>query len=279
MGAAGAAAQGPVVFRAEVAAVHVDVFVTSRSRPVGGLRAEDFEVLDNGVRQAVTLVAAEAVPVEALLVFDTSGSVRGAKLADLKAAARTFVDGLGPRDEVDLLAFSHELRGQGPSRPARAALREALEGLGAGGATALYDALYVAFRRPSGAGRPMIVLFTDGDDNRSWLGPEELREANLRSNALLYVVATASPKSRSALLVRELAEATGGRYWRAESSRRLQERFLDILDEMRTRYLLSYEPRGVERTGRHRLEVKVKGRKAEVRHRREYVVSGPSPGR
>jgi hypothetical protein len=48
---------------------------------------------------------------------------------------------------------------------------------------------------------------------------------------------------------------------------------------MRTRYLLSYEPRGVERTGRHRLEVKVKGRKAEVRHRREYVVSGPSPGR
>ena len=40
--------------------------------------------------------------------------------------------------------------------------------------------------------------------------------------------------------------------------------------DFRTRYLLSYVPAGVEPTGWHRLEVKVKGRDATVKARRGY---------
>ena len=70
-----------------------------------------------------------------------------------------------------------------------------------------------------------------------------------------------------------LAEATGGRVWSAEGSHALDQTFLRILEEMRTRYLLSYEPGPEAREGWHRLTVKVKGGKATVRSRPGYFLS------
>lgn len=266
--------QSPPVFRAEVEAVYVDVFVTSRDEPVTGLGADDFEVTDNGVGQHATLVQLERVGVNALLLFDMSGSVKGPKLADLKLAGHAFVDGLADRDEGALLAFSHELSLKCRSTSDRTALDQALDRLAPGGATALYDALYVALKLPPGRGRPLIVLFTDGEDNISWLGREEVRDAVLQSSALLHVVGTAGSRDAAdSPFLKEMAEATGGRSWSAATSKGLRQRFLDILSAMRTRYLLTYEPRGVERSGRHRIKVAVKGRKLDVRHRREYVVA------
>src|SRR5262249_2256673 len=153
------------------------------------------------------------------------------------------------------------------------ALHQALDRLEAEGATSLYDALYVAFKLPAGAGhRPLVVLFTDGEDNHSWLGRDDVRDAVLQSAALLHVVGFGSRDDPEAAFLREIAETTGGRSWNAATSKDLRRRFLDILNAMRTRYLLTYEPRGVSLAGRHRLSVAVKGRKLDVRHRKEYVV-------
>jgi Ca-activated chloride channel family protein len=269
--------QAPPTFAAEVAAVYVDVFVTARDRPVAGLGTSDFVVTDDGVPQAATLVETDTVPLACLLLFDTSGSVKGQRLRDLMAAGHAFVDGLGTRDEGALLAFSDELSLLARPGVERASLQKALDGLRPGGATALYDALYVAFKLPFGQGRPLIVLFTDGEDNVSWLGREEVREAALQSSALLYVVAAGESDAPEAAFLRETAEGTGGRFWSAAGGRRLTERFLDVLGSMRSRYLLTYEPRGVKAGGVHRLKIEVKGRKVDVRHRREYVVSGTGP--
>lgn len=264
--------QAPPVFRAEVEVVYVDVFVTSRDEPVTGLGAADFEVTDNGVRQQPTLVQLERVGISAILLFDMSGSVKGAKLADLKAAGHAFVDGLGERDEGALLAFSHELSLKSPATSDRAALHQALDRLAPEGATALYDALYTALKLPLGSGRPLILLFTDGEDNVSWLGRDAVRQAVLQSTALLHVVATGSRDEPDAAFLKEMAEITGGTSWSSATSKSLRQRFLDILSAMRTRYLLTYEPTGVKRIGRHQLKVTVKGRRLDVRHRREYVV-------
>jgi Ca-activated chloride channel family protein len=265
--------QTPPTFRAEVDAVYVDVFVTSRGEPVRGLGAGDFEVTDNGVKQEVTLVQLETVGITTLLLFDMSGSVKGARLADLKAAGHAFLDGLDERDEGALMAFSHQLLLKSDATSDRATLHEALERLVPGGATALYDALYVALKLPLGRGRPLIVLFTDGEDNVSWLGRDEVKEAILQSTALLQVVVTGSRDEPGGAFLREMAEATGGRAWNAATSKGLRQRFLDILSAMRTRYLLTYEPRGVKPTGRHHLKVAVRGRKVDVRHRRDYLVN------
>src|SRR5262245_957760 len=102
-------AQHPPEFRSSVEAVYVDVFVTRDGRPVPGLEASSFEVKDNGVRQSVKRVAAESVPLHAVLVFDTSSSLSGPRLHALKAAGDAFLAGLRPSDEVALVGFSEEV--------------------------------------------------------------------------------------------------------------------------------------------------------------------------
>ena len=304
----------PPVFSAGVEAVYLDVFVTSRGQPVGALAAADFDVRDNDVPQAPTLVDRQSVGLTAALVFDASGSVAGEKLSQLRAAGHAFIDGLGERDSASLLTFSEEvLLPVAPTRD-RAALHRALDRIGTRGATAVRDALYVALRQPREGGRPMVVLFTDGEDVVSWLTPEEILACARQSDVLVDVVASperpdpmaeyrAAVRQPDALrqeqgaptttswertprgpeesahvrFLRQVAETTGGALWTAASTD-LPRVFREILEATRTCYVLSYELRGVPRTGRHRLKVSVKGRRVDVRARTEYVVPAP-PGR
>src|SRR5713101_2888268 len=65
-------ASPPPVFEASVAKVYVDAFVTSGDRPVRGLRAEDFELSDDGVPQQVEMVGLEQAPLTVVLALDVS---------------------------------------------------------------------------------------------------------------------------------------------------------------------------------------------------------------
>ena len=66
-------AQQTPVFRAGTCVVTVDVFVRAGSTVVSGLAAEDFLVLDNGVRQDVERIDAARVPLDVSLLVDVSG--------------------------------------------------------------------------------------------------------------------------------------------------------------------------------------------------------------
>jgi VWFA-related protein len=162
-------------------------------------------------------------------------------------------------------------------------VRQALARLRAGGATAAYDALYAGIVLSEGERRSLIVLFTDGEDNSSWLGEADLRTVAQRSNALVHVVGWRAPRSaeeqRKTPLpqespqergLREIAEAAGGRYWQADSPERLRKAFSEIADAMGHRYVLRYEPTGVARDGWHRIELRLRGVKGEVHVRRGY---------
>jgi len=280
-------AQQPLpTFEASVESVYVDVFVARGGAPVTGLAASDFEVLDNGVVQNARLADVSRTPLTATLAFDVSGSLAGERLAQLRAAGHAFVDHLGPTDDVGLLAFSHELSLIIPHTRDSAALHKGLDGFGPGGQTALYDALYAALRLPAGPGRTLVVAFTDGEDNASWLDAEQVLAVAEESNTLVHVVSLgrapdpapgAPPPAETAYAhaLRRISEATGGRVWNAAAPADLPRAFVGILDELRTRYLLAYEPTGVTRAGRHRLEVRVRGGQGQVRARPGYFVAPP----
>jgi hypothetical protein len=68
----------------------------------------------------------------------------------------------------------------------------------------------------------------------------------------------------------ELAQRTGGQALGVETSGKLRDAFERIIMEFRSRYLLTYTPRGVDTPGWHRIEVKVKGQRATVQARRGY---------
>lgn len=287
--AALAVAQKPPVFRAGVETVYLDVFVTRQDEPVLGLADHDFVVTDNGVAQAVRLMDLETQPFSAVLAFDASTSVSGGKLEQLRAAAQAFAARLGPRDTAALVTFSQKIKLRQPPTLDRDALRGALLGISPGGLTALVDAVFFCLKRGWGPGRPLIVLFTDGADNASFLSNEELLRAARESTALLQVVGSSErppeqpqPLSNAAprrdepgyaYLLRRAAETTGGAFWWADSDA-LGPAFLKVLEAANARYLLAYEPRGVAREGRHRLKVSVKRSGVQVRARQEYVVPG-----
>ena len=272
----------PLVFRSQVAAVYVDAFVSRGGRPLPDLRASDFELRDNGVRQQVELLTAASRPLSALMVFDTSSSMTGDRLEALREAAAAFLDGLRPADAAGLVAFDEDVVWLAEPTPDKAVARRALSRLRGQGWTAVFDALYAGILL-SGGEPPLVVLFTDGEDNMSWLGVADLRLAAERSNALVHVVGwrppisfaarplppwlTESPQERS---LREIAEAAGGRFWRADSPARLREAFGAIADAMGHRYVLRYEPTGVARDGWHRIDARLRGVKGDVHVRRGY---------
>jgi VWFA-related protein len=276
-------AQAPPVFRAQVEEVYVDVFVTRSGQPAPGLRAANFELKDNRVAQKLELLSAESHPILAIRVFDISSSMDGERLAALRAAGEAFLGGLRPADRAALVAFSDQITLLAEPTRDKVVVRAALASLRASGATSVFDALFAAITLSDRSLRPLVVLFTDGEDNTSWLGERQIRAMVERSNALVHVVGWRPPPHRqngrlvpvlsaSEPVLREIAEASGGRFWGADSPERLKQAFSAVADAMRHRYVLRYEAQGVKREGWHRIEVRLKGTKGDAQTRRGYWV-------
>jgi VWFA-related protein len=269
--------QPPPVFASSVEYVYVDVFVSQGERSVPGLRAADFELRDDGVPQSAELVSAESRPVQAALVFDASSSVAGDKMASLRSAGAAFLDGLGPKDEASLFAFSHEIDWRAQPTTDKDVVRESLAGVRAAGATSAYDALYAALVLADPRKASLIALFTDGEDNVSILGGAEVRRVAEISNALVHVVSAAEPSASTGRgtdrTLREIAEDSGGKFWSAGTSKDLRAAFAAIAASIGERYVLRYQPRGVKRAGWHPLTVRLRNAKGTVRARRGYWVA------
>lgn len=272
-----AAAQAPL-FRASVSVVRFDVLVTDNGRPVPGLSASDFEVRDNGAVQQVDVAPGDRDPVDVLLVFDRSGSTRGPTLERLRESALSVLDTLGGDDRAGLMVFNHRLGFDVPFGE-HDRLRAEVRALEAESSTALLDAVSAAFTLSGGSSRrTLVLLFTDGTDTLSWM-PEPLVLQQARSaDAVLYVVAM-RPRDvsyreveRSDLQLRTLSEASGGRLLRANGPEQLRERFLEVLSEMRARYVLTYAATDGDRPGWHDVSVRLKGRSGRVTARAGYTV-------
>ncbi len=277
-------AQQPT-FRAGVDVVKVDVSIARGVEHVSGLTAENFEVFDNGVKQKITNVATAQVPLEVYLVLDMSGSVEGEPLAQLKRAANALVDGLVPADRVALLTFTTTVTVRQELTNNFQAFKAALAEAAPSGYTAIYDAVLkaISMREPKD-NRAIVVVFTDEGDNRSRSTTKQVIDAAERSDVTAYGVS--APTARSTGFgagpglappqfqigfLRSLADATGGRVFRASARMPLEDLFELVLDDARTRYVLTYSP---DKTtpGWHKLNVKLVGAKGDVVARRGYFV-------
>lgn len=268
LSATAVAAQQPT-FSSRVDAIRLDVLVTDRGQVVRGLRPQDFEVRDEGVLQEVDFVSLEKLPLNVVLGLDVSVSVSGERLDHLRRAGDALLLRLAGDDRAALLTFSHvvrlphELTGDIPS------IRQALATVAPSGQTSLVDGASAAIALSgSDVGRSLLIIFSDGVDTASFLSPDVVLQSARRADVVAYGVAM---RSRiSPMFLKELGSLTGGSVIEIESTKDLSQTFLGILDEFRERYLLSYSPRGVPATGWHRLDVRVKGRRATVSARAGY---------
>jgi VWFA-related protein len=283
-----AAPQQAPVFRAGVDVVSVDVSVSRSGEHIAGLDAKNFDVFDNGVRQKIDKVRLEEVPIDAYLVFDVSGSIAGDKLAQLQRAANAFVDGLTPRDQVALITFAKSVTIQQALTGDFAAFRRSLSEIKAGGQTALYDATARTIKlRERNDRRAIVLILTDQGDNASEVTQKQVVGLAERSDVIVYgVLAEDEAASMGVMrggmgfrsgsgfqigILRTLADTTGGRVFRSNPRLPLDEVFGLVLDDARTRYILTYVPDKTT-TGWHKLQVKLVDAKGDVVARRGYFV-------
>jgi hypothetical protein len=106
LGIAAASAQDDVIFRSGVSLVRVDAeAVDTNGRVVPGLTRDDFRVLDGGQPQPLVNFSFEEEPLDLILLFDTSGSMRGKLLSVVRATELGFHE-LHKGDRVSVRVFS-----------------------------------------------------------------------------------------------------------------------------------------------------------------------------
>jgi len=257
-------------FSSRIEAVRVDVLVTDGSKPILGLGREDFEILDNGVPQAVDLVSFDEVPLNVILALDMSDSVAGERLDRLRDGGSKVLAALKSGDQAALVTFSHAVQLGARLTSDVASVQAALAETGGSGQTALIDGSYAGIMvGESDAGRALLIVFSDGVDTSSWLRADAVLDTARRADVVVYGVSVVSRLKPEFL--REITSLTGGRLFEIEKATNLAATFLSILEEFRHRYLVSYTPKGVSKDGWHKLDVRVKNRRATIKARPGYL--------
>jgi Ca-activated chloride channel family protein len=270
-GALSVAAQVPTI-SVKTEEVRVDVLVTANNKPVHGLSAADFEVFDNGVRQKVHFAIQEHTPFNAVLVLDISESVAGERLFHLKSAGRMFLDELRKEERAALVTFSQAVSLDAELTDNVSHVKAQLGNVQSFGNTSLLDASYAGLMvAESRSGRPLLILFSDGLDTSSWLTHDAVLQTAKHSDVVVYAVSAGQHPKMTFL--NDLTQFTGGALFKVESTRDLGAVFLNILEEFRQRYLLTYSPSGALSAGWHQLEVRVKRRSLKIKARPGYFVS------
>lgn len=253
--------------------ISIAPIVTDRSgRYVPGLTAKNFTILDDGLPRRIETFDATDSPLSAVLVLDVSGSMLF-KIEEARRSAHAFVDALKPEDEVALLTFNSTAVGWVPFTRQRPPIHEGIDATRTEGETALYDATGQALRRLKPLKRrKAVILFTDGEDNRSRLSVEQVIGIARASEVSIYSVAQGLDE-RTTLkgFLDRLADQTGGRSYFIGSIEKLSETFHKILRELKSQYFLTYTPRpGLRPKTWHRIDVKVNRPDLVVRARKEY---------
>lgn len=270
-------AQQPT-FRAVTDAVTVEVSVRERARPITGLTAASFEVLDNGVRQQVLNVSYDVLPIDVTVVLDVSLSVTGPMLERLSHAVRQLMADLGSNDRLKLITFNTRVSRVVEFTTDTSAVENAIRASTAGGGSSVWDALGVAVASASDPNRRQLVMaFTDGADSSSMLTPDRLIQVIERTNAAVSAVVPSRAFSMravpsSAAVLRRVTSESGGVYIPVVSvTENLTTTFQRVLNEFRSTYVVHFTPTGVDAGGFHVLTVTVPGKSGyTIKARRGY---------
>lgn len=279
--------QASPTFRASADSVSVEVSVRRDGRPVTGLLAADFELLDNGVAQAITEISYEKLPIDVTVALDVSASVSGAVLEQLRSAVRQLRDDLDSRDRLKLMPFNMQTIRLVDFVPAKTSIDAQLDSISPSGSSSIFDVVAVALASPVAPDRrQLIMLFTDGMDSTSIVTPAVLIDMARRTSPTVAIVLggvttggvfAAAPSIPPAYrqLYDQLAAETGGTVSVVTGESRIRTMFQRALAEFRSSYVLHFAPKGVASGGAHTLAVRVKqpGRPGtfEIRARAGYL--------
>jgi len=264
--------------------VNVVFTVTDRhGHYVKNLAKSDFSVIDDSrpADQIRSFHNETELPLQVGLLVDASNSVRDRFKFEQESAIEFLNQTIRPRyDEAFIVGFDVTPEVTQNFTDNTEALSRGVRALRPGGGTAMYDALYFACRdkllkrERNGPVRRALILLSDGDDNMSHVTREEAIEMAQRADVIIYTISTnISGGTRSGDKVLErIADATGGRAFFPFQLNDVANAFVEIQDELRSQYALSYRPAEFRADGRyHTIEILAQNHKGlRVRSRRGY---------
>lgn len=248
-----------------------------------GLTQRDFIVIENGQRQEITSFNIGEVPINVVLLLDASGSVFS-EMKEIRAAAVKFVEQLRPQDRVSVIQFAEKVELIQNWTSNISDLKHAINWrYRPGESTNLWDAIYLAAedKLSQVEGRKAIVILTDCYDTHSKVTREQAYWSAIRSGTSIYVVskaqalansirkdyggfsgAIAGTRSQAQAVIdhlisaeqsmSQLAQKTGGALFAPVSSTELAQAYLQIADELKNQYLITYTPNSDSRDGTFR---------------------------
>ena len=278
--------------RVETNLVTIPVAVTDRSGfYITDLRQADFKIFEDGAEQEVAYFGASDKPFTVVLMIDVSPST-AYKIEEIQAAALAFVRQLKPQDRVMVIQFDESVKVLTEVTSDHDKINKAINRTDFGDGTSIYEAVDFSLhkRLDKIEGRKAIVLFTDGVDTSSEKASFEgtVRDAEESEAAVFPIYYNTFQNgmragtegveyARGKAYLTELANATGGRIVRAESTPQgLTKAFESIAEELRRQYSIGYYPSnaGAALGTRRQIKVRVNRPKLIVRARDSFIVGG-----
>jgi len=273
--------------RTDLVAVPVTV-TDSRGYRISDLKQDDFVLSDDGRPTKIEYFASGAEHVALLFALDASGSTRDI-LEQQRSAARALFLRFGHGSRVGVLHFGDFVRLSVPfttnSEGAEASFNYRPP---ANTGTAIFDAAATAIRSFDGSGgfsteRRIVVLLSDGLDTLSSTSYKAVIDAARLRGVSFYVIHFPLFSPRDGALAprppskgfRELAEQTGGYYFRIGDARSalnprarydLTPVFQAIEKDLRGQYVLGFYPGDAARNGQiHLVTASLANRRRKLR--------------
>jgi VWFA-related protein len=268
------------VFRSGVdLATFAATITDKRGNIVTDLTRDDFEVIEDGKKQAIEYFAngdGDTSPAMHLgLMVDASGSMQ----ADMKlaqGAAIKFLNRLPAAEDITLVDFDTQVRITRYPQRDFARLVERIRQRKPDGWTALYDALGTYLDgADSQEGRKVLVMYTDGADSRSALSFPDTMNLLKASQVTVYAIGltenTGSSRIQLQMTLRQIAEATGGQAFFPTAMKDVESAYDKVLAEIKGQYHLGYLSTNTAKDGAWRkVEIRVKRPDLRVRARKGY---------
>jgi VWFA-related protein len=221
---------------------------------IKSLKADDFAIYEDGVKQKIAHFAATEEPYTLLLLLDISGSTRD-EIALMKRAARNFLGELRFDDRVGVIVFSREVEMIAEFTDARAQVSSAIDGIsmveGEDGhrfttktGTSFYDAMYLAVEESplkEVEGRKAIVCMSDGVDSASKMKFSDIEPLAEKSGASVYFLEMNTEEATLQGLLKTKTDPDYLNFSQSQIDRYYAEHDPDSLQRFRPRQTLSPE--------------------------------------
>jgi len=297
------------VIKIDTEAVNVLFTAQDRNRRLlTDLKQSDIRILENGTQQEIVSFSRQVdLPMSLSIVIDTSLS-QERTLPQEKEAAMAFLESVirPTKDEVSIVSFTGETTLEQGMTNNLARLRRAVERIriippagyiGGGvsgtppisggssnlyGSTALWDAIWVTSEEVLGPApdrtRRAIILLTDGLNTGGQKKLDEAVQSALKAEAVIYSIGIGDNyyDGVDKGTLNRLSERSGGRAYFPKDERELRQAFQQIEEEMRSQYLIAYEPVDQKRDGSYRtieiqlVNAELKKQKVKITHRQGY---------